>query len=128
MDRTLRSHGARGGSTAARGRLAGFVDSGAPQLGLRARPVRDFRGWLWQNGQCRDLADRMPECLRRTFYSIRLPVELFREALFHRGDTPGLASGRPGPHAGTGGNAGARRRRHAPCLTATPQAPGSQHR
>jgi signal transduction histidine kinase len=79
---------ARDGSTAARGRLAGFVDSGAPQLGLRARPVRDFRGWLWQNGQCRDLADRMPECLRRTFYSIRLPVELFREALFHKGARP----------------------------------------
>ena len=46
--------------------------------------MRDFRGWLWQNGQCRDLADRMPECLRRTFYSIRLPVELFREALFRK--------------------------------------------
>ena len=78
----------RGSSTAARGRLTGFVDSGEPQLGLRARPVRDFRGWLWQNGQCRDPADSTPECLRRTFYSIRLPVELFREALFHKGARP----------------------------------------
>jgi len=78
----------RSSSTAARGRLTGFVDSGEPQLGLRARPVRDFRGWLWQNGQCRDPADSTPECLRRTFYSIRLPVELFREALFHKGARP----------------------------------------
>ena len=25
-----------------------------------ARPVRDFRGWLWQNGQCRDLPPHRP--------------------------------------------------------------------
>ena len=38
------------GSAAVRGRLTGFVDNGTPQLDVRARPVRDFRGWLWQNG------------------------------------------------------------------------------
>ena len=73
----------------ARGRLTGFIDNGNPQLDARARPVRDFRGWLWQNGQCRDTAsgagpDTSPGCLRRTQYSIRLPVELFREALFSK--------------------------------------------
>jgi len=85
------------GSAAVRGRLTGFVDTGAPQLDARARPVRDFRGWLWQNGQCRDLPPpsarppageattvTAPDCLRRTHYSIRLPVELFREALFRK--------------------------------------------
>ena len=82
------------GSAAVRGRLTGFVDNGTPQLDARARPVRDFRGWLWQNGQCRDLppppASSPPseatttDCLRRTHYSIRLPVELFREALFRK--------------------------------------------
>jgi len=88
------------GSAAVRGRLTGFVDHGTPQLDARARPVRDFRGWLWQTGQCRDLpppssnqpasgalageAATDPDCLRRTQYSIRLPVELFREALFRK--------------------------------------------
>ncbi|MCT6721167.1 HAMP domain-containing sensor histidine kinase [Acidovorax sp. K2F] len=81
------------GSAAVRGRLTGFVDNGTPQLDARARPVRDFRGWLWQNGQCRDLpppsasspaGEATTDCLRRTHYSIRLPVELFREALFRK--------------------------------------------
>lgn len=72
------------GTISTRGRLTGFVDSGEESLDARARPVRDFRGWLWQNGQCRDLAGAAPDCLRRTFYSIRLPVELFREALFDK--------------------------------------------
>jgi len=72
------------GTISTRGRLTGFVDGGEESLDARARPVRDFRGWLWQNGQCRDLAGAAPDCLRRTFYSIRLPVELFREALFDK--------------------------------------------
>lgn len=84
------------GGASARGRLTGFVDSGTPQLDARARPVRDFRGWLWQSGQCRELpppassgssassVDPAAPCQRRTQYSIRLPVELFREALFRK--------------------------------------------
>lgn len=88
------------GNQAARGRLTGFTDNGTPQLDARARPVRDFRGWLWQNGQCRDLppdtaapaapaGEPLPaDCLRRTHYSIRLPVELFREALFRKDVRP----------------------------------------
>ncbi|MFY3384003.1 sensor histidine kinase [Paracidovorax sp. MALMAid1276] len=72
------------GSVSTRGRLTGFVDTGDDALDVRARPVRDFRGWLWQSGHCRDLAGAAPTCARRTFYSIRLPVELFREALFHK--------------------------------------------
>lgn len=72
------------GTVSTRGRLTGFVDNGTDLLDIRARPVRDFRGWLWQNGQCRDLAGSLPDCQRRTFYSIRLPVELFREALFQK--------------------------------------------
>jgi signal transduction histidine kinase len=77
------------GGLGARGRLTGFVDNGLPQLDTRARPVRDFRGWLWQNGQCRDLSPSAAQqgaadCRRRTHYSIRLPVELFREALFRK--------------------------------------------
>ncbi|MDQ1258471.1 MAG: two-component system, OmpR family, heavy metal sensor histidine kinase CusS [Pseudomonadota bacterium] len=77
------------GSSGARGRLTGFVDPGSEQLGSLARPVRDFRGWLWQNGRCSDrAAPAQEDCLHRTHYSIRLPVELFREALFRRGEKP----------------------------------------
>ena len=72
------------GTVSTRGRLTGFVDTGEAALDIRARPVRDFRGWLWQSGTCRDLAGALPGCARRTFYSIRLPVELFREALFQK--------------------------------------------
>lgn len=90
------------GSPGARGRLTGFIDHGTPLLDPWARPVRDFRGWLWQSGPCRDLApsaegstaasgasgasgaNPAASCLRRTDYSIRLPVELFREALFRK--------------------------------------------
>ncbi|MBB3196061.1 sensor histidine kinase [Roseateles terrae] len=34
-----------------RGRLAGFVETG-PVLERQARPVREFRGWLWREGAC----------------------------------------------------------------------------
>jgi hypothetical protein len=50
-----------------------------------SRPVRDFRGWLWQDGRCVDGAAAGPDCARRAFVSVRLPVELFREALFSKG-------------------------------------------
>ncbi|HSV46165.1 MAG TPA: HAMP domain-containing sensor histidine kinase [Ramlibacter sp.] len=79
-----------------RGRLTGFADSGEATLAAGARPLRDFRGWLWQAG-CDSAAaagigsgasgsssgaNAAPDCPRRTFVSIRLPVEAFRDALF----------------------------------------------
>lgn len=70
--------------TNARGRLVGFADEGP--ITPASRPVRDFRGWLWQDSRCADgalAAD--PVCARRAFVSVRLPVELFREALFSKG-------------------------------------------
>ena len=80
---------------ALRGRLTGFADSG-DGLDARAKPVRDFRGWLWQEGPCLPdaasaAAARLAtdvtgaaDCQRRTLVSIRLPVEAWREALFQR--------------------------------------------
>ena len=67
-----------------RGRLTGFVDDreNAEALPLLANPVRDFRGWLWQSSRCADAAGDIAGCARRTFFSIRLPVEAYREALF----------------------------------------------
>ncbi|MFT7776102.1 sensor histidine kinase [Roseateles sp.] len=72
-----------------RGQLPGFTVDGAGNTTLlraRARPQRDFRGWVWREGPC--LANTPPQaepCARRTTVSIRLPVEAFREALFRPG-------------------------------------------
>jgi signal transduction histidine kinase len=67
-----------------RGRLTGFVDDreNSEALPLLANPVRDFRGLLWQSGRCADPQGEIASCARRTFFSIRLPVEAYREALF----------------------------------------------
>jgi len=72
----------RGGELAQRAQLPGFVvdTAEAALLPLRARPQRDFRGWLWRDGPCLDAQG--PDCLRRAHLSLRLPVEAFREALF----------------------------------------------
>lgn len=67
-------------ATRVRGRLTGFVEAGNI-LAANAKPVRDFRGWLWQGKQC---VDETPDCLRASFFSIRLPVEMFRDDLFQK--------------------------------------------
>jgi signal transduction histidine kinase len=46
--------------------------------------VRDFRGWLRQSGQCADSSVSQQNCLKRSHFSIRLPVDEFREALFRK--------------------------------------------
>ncbi|UXH77970.1 ATP-binding protein [Roseateles amylovorans] len=84
------------GIGAQRGRLTGFIETG-PVLDRQARPIRDFRGWLWREGACTELAGGVggagpavvsslpvPDCIRRSFYSIRLPVEAYRAALFEK--------------------------------------------
>ncbi|HEY4374041.1 MAG TPA: HAMP domain-containing sensor histidine kinase [Burkholderiales bacterium] len=65
------------------GRLTGFT-GGGPELVKHSRPVREFRGWLWQSPLCADAALTAADCPRRSFFSIRLPVDVFREALFGR--------------------------------------------
>jgi signal transduction histidine kinase len=62
-----------------RGRLTGYA--GDAPLARGVRPLRDFRGWLWQEGRCINLAEEVPGCARRTFVSIRLPVAVFQDAL-----------------------------------------------
>lgn len=66
-------------SSVLRGRLTGFADRGddAPAK----RPVQDFRGWLWQSRECLD-GNETADCLHRSFFSVRLPVEVLRDALF----------------------------------------------
>ena len=75
-----------------RGRLVGFVDNGP--ITPATRPLRDFRGWLWQDGRCVDASAGAPAggaqpadaatCTKRAFISVRLPIELFREAIFQK--------------------------------------------
>jgi signal transduction histidine kinase len=62
-----------------RGRLTAY--SGETPLAKGVRPVRDFRGWLWQEGRCVDSSRQGPACARRSFVSIRLPVAVFQQAL-----------------------------------------------
>ena len=65
-------------TSATRGRLTGFVEDEAGRTA--AKPVRDFRGWLWQDARCLD-GGQAEHCTRRSFFSLRLPVELFRDEL-----------------------------------------------
>jgi len=67
-----------------RGRLVGYADPGDAPLTEDAKPARDFRGWLWQTGICADGSDATPTCAKRAFFSIRLPVDAFRDALLSR--------------------------------------------
>ena len=65
-----------------RGRLTGFL---ASEAGLpRAKPVKDFRGWVWQKAQCKQ-ADAPPaDCEKHSFFSLRLPVAVLQDALFDK--------------------------------------------
>lgn len=62
-----------------RGRLTGYA--GDAPLAKGVRPLRDFRGWLWQEGRCIDASQEAPGCLRRSFVSIRLPLTVFQDQI-----------------------------------------------
>jgi signal transduction histidine kinase len=69
------------GAPTVRGRLTGFALDANGQAANR--PVRDFRGWLWQDSRCVQgdaTVDAQP-CTKRLFYSIRLPIDMWRDAL-----------------------------------------------
>jgi signal transduction histidine kinase len=74
----------QGNMPSVRGRLVGFADNGP--VTTATRPVRDFRGWLWQDGRCVDTVQPQDAaiCTKRAFVSVRLPIELFREAIFQK--------------------------------------------
>nr|WP_315186254.1 HAMP domain-containing sensor histidine kinase [uncultured Albidiferax sp.] len=65
-----------------RGRLTGFALDAQGQTG--GRPVRDFRGWLWQDGRClpADTPSTAIACRKQVFFSVRLPIDLWRDAVF----------------------------------------------
>ncbi len=58
-----------------RGALTGFVEDENGNHG--GRPDRDFRGWLWQSETCLNGA-AAPDCARRSFFSMRVPVDVLR--------------------------------------------------
>jgi signal transduction histidine kinase len=62
-----------------RGRLTGYNEDLPIVSGTKA--IRDFRGWLWQDGRCIEDSKSTQSCSKRSFMSIRLPIELFRDAL-----------------------------------------------
>ena len=68
--------------TPLRGRLTGFI--AADEGRKHTHPVKDFRGWIWQNALCNPSgADAAPDtCARNAFFSLRLPVSVLQEALF----------------------------------------------
>lgn len=62
------------------GRLTGFK---AGVTGFRKmNPVKDFRGWIWQNAECTDASADIADCRHSAFFSLRLPVGILRDALF----------------------------------------------
>jgi len=67
-----------------RGRFTGYVEQdGRDYTG--AKPVKEFRGWVWQDGHCLKAGQADEEtCPRKSFFSLRLPVEILRDALFLR--------------------------------------------
>lgn len=67
-----------------RGRVTGFAGEG-PLLVKGSLPVRDFRGWLWQEAGCALPGQTLPDCARRSLLSLRVPVEAWRRALFSQG-------------------------------------------
>ncbi|MES2040240.1 MAG: HAMP domain-containing sensor histidine kinase, partial [Pseudomonadota bacterium] len=67
-----------------RGRWTGFNESEANRP--NARPVKDFRGWAWQQAICNqaDQDDKDADCQKNTFFSLRLPIPVLQEALFEK--------------------------------------------
>jgi signal transduction histidine kinase len=66
-----------------RGRFTGYLELPGRTNYKGARPVKEFRGWVWQGGQCLDpAAAGAADCPRKSFFSLRLPIEALREALF----------------------------------------------
>ncbi|NJD07908.1 MAG: HAMP domain-containing histidine kinase, partial [Methylococcaceae bacterium] len=68
-----------------RGRFTGYAELDQRDY-TGARPVKEFRGWVWQSAQCLDPAAAEPaRCPKKSFFSLRLPVQVLGEELFHRG-------------------------------------------
>jgi signal transduction histidine kinase len=73
-----------------RGRFTGYVElDGRDYTG--AKTIKEFRGWVWQDGNCLDgsqpgsdnNADNAADtCEKKSFFSLRLPIEVLRDEIF----------------------------------------------
>ncbi len=64
-----------------RGRFTGYVEAEERDYS-RKKPVKEFRGWVWQRGACLDPADDETDgCQKKSFFSLRLPVDVLSQAL-----------------------------------------------
>ncbi|WP_291982514.1 HAMP domain-containing sensor histidine kinase [Candidatus Accumulibacter sp. ACC005] len=69
-------------SSGMRGRFTGYVELDDPDY-TGEMPVKEFRGWVWQSGRCLDATKESDEdCEKKSFFSLRLPIEALRDALF----------------------------------------------
>ena len=71
-----------------RGRFTGYVDIDSRDY-TNARTVRDFRGWVWQGASCINTSApnataAAEDCEKKSFFSLRLPVDVLRDALFQK--------------------------------------------
>ncbi len=65
-----------------RGRFTGYVEVDERDYSGQ-KPVKEFRGWVWQSGVCLDAQDEVANCQRKSFFSLRLPIEVLSQALLH---------------------------------------------
>ncbi|MDR3323604.1 MAG: sensor histidine kinase [Zoogloeaceae bacterium] len=57
-----------------RGRFTGYAEQDDRDY-TGKMPVKEFRGWVWQEAACLDLRQDPATCEKRAFFSLRLPVE-----------------------------------------------------
>jgi len=65
-----------------RGRLTGYADTGEAEVAHKA--LREFRGWIWQSPLCTEVPRQPEDCVKRSLFSIRLPIPVLAEALFEK--------------------------------------------
>ena len=65
-----------------RGRFTGYTE--LPERDYTgAKPLKEFRGWVWQNDACLDgSSNGSSSCEKRSFFSLRLPIDILRDELF----------------------------------------------
>ena len=68
------------------GRLTGFNASDVVHgtVSAEVRPNKEFRGWLWQNAYCQatDIEPTSIGCKKRSYFSVRLPIQVLQDDLF----------------------------------------------
>jgi signal transduction histidine kinase len=64
----------RGAFEGVRGRFTGYIERDDHDY-TGQFPVREFRGWVWQAADCLDVRQTIETCEKKSFFSLRLPVE-----------------------------------------------------